>query len=299
MKTISLVVAYLLLGLASAHAQSVSAPLHVGTTNGLVDEFGQLLAGTDPASGDFGHPVVEGDIVQIIQTTNTVMLAPSTNGLPSGLDVVVATTRIGRGVDPALGASGKFGASITTLNRSSAPVKLVARIFNAPTLEQSSFYVDSDIYSAPVYGAAKYDVFIPQFSDNATTQMLDSTDHDGDGLTRSWEISYGANPDDPDTDKDGMADGHEIRAGTGVNDANSLLQMVWLTPLPPSDMGISWDSVAGKTYQVQYTTNDLAQNPVFLDVAGGQGTALDLTSSTVVTNGLHLDAAHFRVRLVE
>ena len=283
----------------SSWAQVV-APLHVGTTNGLVDEFGVQLPGTDPAADQYGQPVVVGDLVQfLLADTNGVVSAPATNGTPHPSNQLIASTRIGRGVDPSLGASGKFGASLTALNRAGgSPIKLVARVFNAPELDQASFYVDSEVYNVPVFGASKYDVFIPQFTTAATTQLLDSTDYDGDGLKRSWEISYGADPENPDSDGDGMADGPEIRAGTGVTDPESLLQMVWLTPQPPYDMGLSWDSVTGKTYQVQFTTNDLAQEPIFEDINGAV-LATGTVSATIVTNGLLLPAAHYRVRLVE
>ena len=305
MKIRLLLTSFVVAGLMALPALGQIAPLHVGSTNGLVDEFGLLLQGTDPGSPDFGQPYTAGDVVQIltVQTNELgvyVVQPPGTNGLPTNLlSTVIHEDRIGKGVDPALGPTGRFGTSIPALSRSGTqPIKLVARAFNAPSLDTASFYLDSELYDAPTASGAKYGVFIPQFTTLGTTLPLDGTDYDGDGLTRSWEISYGANPDNPDTDGDGMADGPEIRAGTGVTDDSSLLQMVWLTPLPPGDMGISWDSVVGKTYQIQYTTNDLAQDPVFVDV-NAQVTAIDVTSTTVVTNGLYLDAAHFRVRLVE
>lgn len=307
------VAGWLVANLASAQF----APLHVGTTNGLVDEFGQMLLGTDPSSDQFGQPVVTGDLVHILRAdTNNLVYPPSTNGTPDARNVLVASTRIGLGIDPALGPSGKFSAAITSLNRGGESIKLVARVFNAPNFDQVSFYIDSALYDAPVFGASKYSVFIPQFASNGTTQLLDATDYDGDGLARSWEISYGANPDNPDSDGDGMADGPEIRAGTGVTDPDSLLQMVWLTPMPPPgtviiedpelgiippvmrDLGVNWDSISGKTYQLEYTTNDLALNPAYLDI-NPSVTATGLIATTVITNGLFIESAHYRVRLVE
>ena len=41
-----------------------------------------------------------------------------------------------------------------------------------------------------------------------------ATDSDGDGLADTLEeTQYGTDPDDPDTDKDGMSDGWEVEHG--------------------------------------------------------------------------------------
>lgn len=134
-----------------------------------------------------GNPSWRVNLVQILQILpdgvgGYVLHPPATNGLPSNSNnVVAATTRIGHGVDPAMGPVGRFGLSITDLNLGGAEVRLAARVFNAPSLAEASFYKDSDLYNVPVYGASSYGVFIPRFSSNATTQMLDETDGDGDG----------------------------------------------------------------------------------------------------------------------
>jgi hypothetical protein len=306
----------MMLGIGLMMALKVSAqvaPLHVGSDQSLYDEFGQLLRGTDPGSDKFGQPVVEGDLVQILQILpdgggGYVLHPPATNGLPSNSNnVVVATTRIGHGVDPAMGPVGRFGLSITDLNRGGAEVRLAARVFNAPSLAEASFYKDSDLYNVPVYGASSYGVFIPRFSSNATTQMLDETDGDGDGLARSWEISYGSDPGQSDTDGDGMMDGHEIRAGTGVTNATSLLEVVQI--MAPggalgnagraTDLYLSWDSVAGKTYQLEGAMGDLSAPEAGFAGVHPAVTATGSITSVVLTNGLLMSHPYFRIRLVE
>lgn len=290
--------------LAVASVQGQIAPLHVGNTNALVDEFGQLLQGTDPGATSFGQTYVEGDLVQIIRVLDDggfyTVYAPGTNGIPTNaLNQIIQGGRIGHGVDPTLGPVGKFGTAVTSLNRAgSQPIKLLARVFNAPSLEQASFYLDSELYEAANDGTAPYKVFIPQFSTSATTQPLDNTDHDGDGLSRSWEISYGSDADNPDTDGDGMPDGPEVRAGTDLNDSESLLMMVQIGAENPSDVVLTWDAVTGKVYQVEYTTNDLAQSPVFMDINPPVAPTSSL-AVTVITNGLDFGATHFRIRLVD
>ncbi len=288
-------VVLLVAGALSASAQFV--PLHVGSAAPIHDEFGQLLRGSAPAAAQFGFPVVVGDVVQVLTAPEGVF-PPSTNGAPDSRNGVVFTTRIGMGVDAALGELGEFSGSITDIKRDSPSDTntLFARVFNAADLEQSSFYADSQLYQVPVWGASSYGLFKAVLG--STTQMMDGTDYDGDGLTRSWELSYGANPDNPDTDGDGMADGAEIRAGTGVTNSESLLIMVQIIPQPPYDLDLQWDTVSGRVYQIEYTTNSLDQEPVFVSV-NEPYPATDVLGYMTVTNGLLDPNAHYRVRLVE
>ncbi len=279
----------------TAGAQTV--PLYFGSTNGIVDEFGNLLEGTSATAVEFGHTFVEGDLVQIL-LANEAILPPATNGTPDAANPLVAVTRIGQGVDPSLGKSGMFGGSLYNLPDRQNPGntnRIIARVFNAPNLEDASFYADSQPFDVPVFGKS-YDVFIAEVT--STTKEMDSSDYDGDGLSRSWEKSYGSNPDDADTDGDGMADGPEIRAGTGVLDDTSLLSMVELRPVFNGDLDVFWDAVDGKAYQLEYTTDDLTDDPEFQSL-NPVVYATGLVARTIVTNGLSLEGAHFRVRLVE
>lgn len=275
-------------------AQSV--PLHFGAANPVHDEFGQLLRGTSEGAASFNKTVILGDLVQVL-SANVGVFPPDANGQSNPANAVMTTIRVGSGVDPTMSQSGLFSGSVDGLNRGdpNSVIKIFVRVFNAPAVEQASFYADSDVFTVPVWGQP-YGIF--KAAIGATTQEVDSSDADMDGLSRSWERSYGSNPDDPDTDKDGMLDGNEIRAGTGVTDPSSLLQMVWLTPMSGGDLQVQWDSVPGKTYQVQYTTNNLAQSPEFEDV-GGPVTATGNTSDSVITDGSLPNNAHFRVVLVE
>jgi hypothetical protein len=66
----------------------------------------------------------------------------------------------------------------------------------------------------------------------------------------------------------------------------------------PTDLNVSWDAVAGKNYQLQYTTNSLVDNPVFTDI-NPPVLATGPIANTIITNGLLMDIVHLRVRLVE
>lgn len=91
---------------------------------------------------------------------------------------------------------------------------------------------------------------------NSLTLTLYGTydaDTDGDGLQNLDETgTYGSNPYLTDTDSDGMDDGDETLAGTQLTNAASALI---IESLNPSDSQIGWQSVAGKKYTLQYTTN--------------------------------------------
>jgi len=77
-------------------------------------------------------------------------------------------------------------------------------------------------------------------------------DSDGDGLTdQDEENVYGTDPDDPDSDDDGMEDGPEVEAGTSPTNRTDVFR---ITGCGLSTTGgafvIYWNSVTGRTYSV-------------------------------------------------
>lgn len=272
----------LLAGLNAHPAGAQNAPLAFESAAPIVNEFGQVL----PGSADGG-----GALVQLLAAPNGIY-PPDISGQPHPSNAVLAVTHIGAGTAPSLGNSGLVSGAVI-LNRAQA-TRLFARVFNRETLALSSFYGDSAIYTNPT---AIYGMFL--FNLAATTQALDSADDDGDGLNNSWEKSYGADKNNPDTDGDGVADGDEHRAGTGLLDDESYLAMIRLRPAAGGAMLVEWDSVAGKRYQVQVATPD----PVY-DVATYSNitAVLEATTNTLsatLTNAFYHPRQFFRVRLVE
>lgn len=288
--------AALVVSTVAAHA--VEVPLRFETVSPIYDERGVLLKGANANVAIFGFPVETGDLVQIIQIpTNAVVLAPTTNGGLQAGQTLIAQTRIGEGIEPSLGPVGKASGSLPALQRGGGQkTLLIARVFNSPSLDDASFYQDSQIYDVPVFGATNYGVFFANVAQ--TTKELDTTDHDGDGLSRSWEMSYGADPNKPDTDEDGIIDGHEIRAGTDVLDPDSLLQVVQLFPLPPSDLLVQWDSIPGKHYQLEFAAFVQTNSADYASVNSVIFATNDVTGTTV-TNGLLNPTGVYRARLVE
>ncbi len=262
------------------HAQNVN--LNFGMNYAVSNEFGNILPGS---STNYGA------MVQIL-IANAGVYPPDTNGNPNALNPVVCTSYIGKGIDPSLELSG-MASDIIPISRSVTNT-IFARILNKSTTQSSSFYTDSQLYNVPIFGGS-YDIF--WINAYQTTNLMDDSDGDNDGLSRSWEMSYGTDANNPDTDNDGMLDGHEILAGTDPNDVMSLLLMVEIIPASGGNTRMIWDSVPGKTYQLEYTTNSLVDIAPF-ETINGPVTATNITASTIVTNGMVPPTSGFRVRLV-
>ena len=274
---------------AQAQAPALGPPLHVGTTNGLINEFDQPLRGVSPAAADFGHTPVAGEIVQILQVTSNA-LPPDVNGNPDPQNTLLYTGRIGDGMDPGAGATASFGFSVP---KRPAGGQVVARVFNKDSLAGSSFYTDSQtFYVDPSFNYA----FIAQFT--KTSQPLDTGDNDGDGLINSWEKSLGSDAGNPDTDGDGVGDVQEWRAGTDLNDQQSLLAMVQLHPLSADLINVTWDSVTAKVYQIEFRPGDLRDSTNTYQAVSSIITAQTFSTTITVTNDL-APIGHYRVRLVE
>jgi len=116
----------------------------VSVENRLMDEFGSPLLGTDPSASYFGITPVEGDLVHIY-TANSGHFPPEANGTANPLNVMVKETQIGLGVMPTDPNPGKFNCIISP--RPSGGVEIFVRVFNAPTLEEASFYMDSQTFT--------------------------------------------------------------------------------------------------------------------------------------------------------
>jgi hypothetical protein len=258
----------------TAGAQQV--PLHAAATNAIRDEYGAPLA--KPG----------GELVQFLYV-NAGVQPPAVDGQPHANNPVVYASRIGNGMVPGPGSEGKFSAAITP--RPGGPI--IARVFNAPTLEESSFYADSQPFTPPQDRSIFYPVL------NATTNPIDSADDDNDGVHNSWEKSLGSNRNNPDTDGDGVPDGHEFRAGTKLMDADSFLMMVRVRPNAAGNLVAEWEAVPGKAYQVQMAPLVLAGEAFVFSNVAGVVTADASTMSVVVTNPPTGGPATFRVRLVD
>ncbi len=304
-KTALLLAALLALLAPSANAQ-LTTPLHVGNTTPILNEFGATLPGNADQPGA---------LVQLLWATNNTIYPPDTTGQPHPLNPPVANgaTAIGRSIAPWLLESGRFSISLASPRPTSG--KIFVRVFNKPTLEESSFYADSQIFT--INGNTE---FLAQLT--PTTNALDTADDDDDGLHNSWEKSYGSNPNNPDTDgdsltdgaehtlglnptlpdtdHDGMNDSHELRAGTNPTNPTSYLGINTLTP-QDNNLHLTWATIPGRTYQIQLATNllnttfsDITPNPIPAAPTPNTHTTTTLTNALLNTQPLII-----RIRLVE
>ena len=296
-------IAWLMLALAAgpcgAPAQILS-PLHIGVTGAVSNEFGQLL------SGRAGLP---GCRVQVLWATNGIY-PPAADGSPNPSNAPVAggSCGIGHLTSPFVATSGLFGLLI---HPRPASGQVFVRIFNHADPTQATFYADSTVMSvgsAPLLAATM----------GATTNALDPTDTDGDGLNNSWEASYGSDPGLADSDQDGLNDGdehllglsptladtdddgvsdsHEWRAGTDGRNPASFLGLSELIPTE-ADLVLQWASVPGKSYQVEG-----AEQPdtAFSNLTGVINAEAGATTSATLTNALPEGGIRlYRIRLVE
>jgi hypothetical protein len=84
---------------------------------------------------------------------------------------------------------------------------------------------------------------------------IEFPDTDGDGMADEWEMAYfGTLSRDGawDFDGDGRSDLEEYVAGSDPTDGRSVLRIVGVTASGTSTVTITWSSVMGKTYRVQY-----------------------------------------------
>lgn len=84
-------------------------------------------------------------------------------------------------------------------------------------------------------------------------------DNDADGMSNSFETAYGLDRDSPrdatlDNDGDGADNLSESIAGTDPNDRGSVFRMINLQDSPAS-FSVTWPSVAGRSYEVFWSTD--------------------------------------------
>lgn len=292
------------LAFAAGTAQAtLTTPLHIGATNPIANEFNATLP---------GHHAAPGALVMVLWASNSVIYPPSVDGTPHALNPAVSNgaTAIGRSTAPSENNPGIFSLSLAQPRPASG--KVFVRVFNKPTLGESSFYADSAIFT--LSGNKEFIAAV-----GPTTNALDTADDDGDGLHNSWEKSYGSSSSSTDSDGDGledgeehllgsspvledtdgdrMADGHEQRAGTGPTDPASFLGVAGMEPMA-ADLRVQWASVTGHLYQVEGAHGLV--DTVFSNLSDVVAAETGTITSVILTNALQgAPPLILRVRLVE
>lgn len=216
----------------------------IRSTNMVLNELGQPLVGTDPMAAWFGIEPVEGAHVQVLMTHNGVVYPPQANGQPDARNPKVWEAQIGQGISPNMSANSAFSTAVTP--RPPFNQSIVIRVFNRPTVEESSFYGDSVPFTiSPV----KHEVFEARVA--ATDQPIDPADADNDGINNAWEKVYGMNPLLTDSDGDGLSDLHELLSGSNPNDIDSYFAVDTLYNPTNASVSLSWESHANRLYRIE------------------------------------------------
>lgn len=215
----------------------------IRASNNIQDELGNVLKGTDPSSHVIGIEPEIGALVQILRTTDDVIYPPSINGEPHPNNIVIWETNIGLGVGLNKANQGLFSAAVSP--RPQGNSKIFVRVFNRATIQKSSFYEDSDIYTINMTEPKPINVNISKL-----TKPLDIQDTDQDGIHNSWEKSLGSSQDLVDSDFDGYSDWDEYVLGTNPTNENSFLRITEITINDPQ-VSISWSSVASRVYYIE------------------------------------------------
>jgi len=203
-----------------------TTPLYMSAVQPIADEFGNTL------KGDAAEP---SDLVVTYLAVNGVIEPPSTNGLPHVDTVEVVGGDAGVGFLAPLGITdpGVFSLAITGDGRPTTGQKIFVRVFNAPTIEEASFYTDSQLIT--VNNNDRFALVL-----NATDEPIDS-------------------------DGDGMNDGDEIFADNDPLDEDSALVISFLQT-DGNDILLTWQSVDGRDYQPQVSSLLVGAGGNFSDI---------------------------------
>lgn len=258
----------LVMVLATIAQADLRTPMYVGNLAPVLDPLDRPMRGTHRPDGDPNQSLVE---LRVAPRSSPgapgAVYPPDTNGLANPANPLLSvngTVRMGlnaAGEDPGLFC-------VVFPERLPTDQPIFARVYNAPTIEEATFYADSDPIEDP--GTSQNHLVLTF----RATAPIDWRDDDGDGVVNSWEKflddeAAGAG----DMDGDGVSDYHEWLAGTDPTDPESFLGISFIgrsgdglvQPTGEGDEGLTsfrvvWRSVPGKTYQLEHAAR-LADHP--------------------------------------
>jgi len=282
--------------------QGIGAPLYVGNRSPILDPFGR------PLPGEHAGPLRSLVELRVVHPTYGI-IRPNTNGMTHPYNPLLTPESVGgMGLNTTGKDHGLF--CLVMPKRPAAGEQVFARVYNAPTAAEATFYADSEPVTMPT--RADSDLVL----NFEAARAIDWRDDDGDGLENSWESLLGI--DDrptPDYDGDGMSDLHEWLAGTAPDDPDSNLsfRLVRRETDPAvlaaagveleNPVRVSWKSVPGKKYRLEHVPQLAA-----IDPETGEPYAFELVREVVAGKGEYTmdvwvdvevsPSSTFRVKLV-
>ena len=278
MKSIQFITVGLLLSSTSLLAQ-ISTPMYVYNLSPVKDEFNRVMKGnaSDAASSRC--------LVEIRSATDGIY-SPSLDGSAHVQNPLIETSGIGANTSVKSQNTGTFCAVL--VKRPAVGSKLFARVYNAPTVASSSFYVDS----APVTVASGVDQVEFVFG---SALPFDDADDDGDGLCNSLEKSLGSDSANADTNANGLGDLANYLAGFEFSGPDAGLYVDdFVVAFSDDVVALSWNAAEGRLYKVAYTES--LETPDYIEVGE--------VISTGAFAGIEMDstilppAAFFQVRVI-
>lgn len=232
-----------------SHDQVVGPPLYISNITPVKDQYERRMPGT--------HGQGIRSLVELRVTTNGIVRPPYPDGTAHPYHPLFSPqSTAGMGQNAIGDDPGRFAMVLS--KRPPTNIYVFARAYSGPSAAEANFYADSQPMRAENIGqTALVATFGPALP-------MDNGDDDGDGLCNSWERELGTyDRMTADYDGDGMSDLDEMLAGTDPTNPDSLLRIeliqrdkvprVLAAGEPPTrPVQISWQSVPGRTYQVEY-----------------------------------------------
>ena len=161
----------------------------------------------------------------------------------------------------------------------------------------------------PAHGYRGLDQFQFQANDSVANSanvtlslnVVAPPDTNANGLSDSWEATFGLSDPNGDADGDGQSNLAELQANTNPTNAESSFRILSTELQPPANLNLSWASVGGTRYRVQYA-NGISN--AFTDIIRSLNAEMDTNPYGTASTQFYIDTfvptngqRYYRVRI--